>query len=185
MVYNNEAELMDAFRKGEDYAFREIYNKLSKPLQYFVESMGIDRSIAEDIMSNGFLKIYEKRAELESYDHIKRWLYVVVRNEAIDHIRYRNRERRLSHEIAGISDMETGEVDIELLKCAILSNLREAIYDLPKKRQAVIILKFFKQKDTRQIASHLNIGTQTSLNHLTRALQTLKKSMAGKEPKVG
>ncbi len=167
-----------AFRRGDETAFRWVYDRLGKPLYYFAQNIVDSPAEAEDIVANAFEKLFGRsRATMESFDHIKRWLYVIVRNEAIDHLRYKNRNREAHLDLLHSGDREEQRVDLEMLRMNLLQSLQEAIERLPRQRKTILQLYFFEQKTTAEIAEQLQLNSQTVLNHKTRALESLRKTV--------
>src|SRR5579863_8974162 len=105
---NNEDAIMLAFREGDKDAFREIYDRMVRPLTYYVENIIFSPIDAEDIVANAFTKLYNARTGMRSFEHVKRWLYVIVRNESIDYLRLRTRARENQYDIAYL---ESGVVE--------------------------------------------------------------------------
>src|ERR1700733_4202525 len=95
-----------AFRRGEVDAFRDVYDRMVKPLLYFVGRMIDSPPDAEDIVANAFYKLYHKRAQMQHAEHIKRWLYVVVRNESIDLLRNKEKMREVYRDMTYTSVVE-------------------------------------------------------------------------------
>src|ERR1700742_5052779 len=87
LIHSNEEAIMISFREGNKDAFRLVYDQLVRPLSYFVENIIHSQVDAEDIVANAFYKLFHSRASMRSFEHIKRWLYVIVRNESIDYLR--------------------------------------------------------------------------------------------------
>jgi RNA polymerase sigma-70 factor (ECF subfamily) len=175
-LQNNEDAVMVSFREGNKDAFRLIYDQLVRPLTFFVENIIHSQLDAEDIVANAFYKLYHARTALRSYEHVKRWMYVIVRNESIDYLRARTRARENQHDIAYL---ETGVVELvetERLKASLLQDIYAAIEKLPKQRKTILRLYFFEQKSTTEIAELMELSPQTVLNHKTKAIDSLRKS---------
>jgi RNA polymerase sigma-70 factor (family 1) len=169
---------LHAFRRGDEKAFRWVYDRLGKPLYYFAQNIVDSPAEAEDIVANAFVKLCGRSREtMESYEHIKRWLYVIVRNEAIDYLRYKNRSREVHQDLLHSRDKEEQKVDLEMLRMDLLQSLQEAIKKLPKQRKTILQLYFFEQKTTAEIAEQMQLNSQTVLNHKTRALESLRKTV--------
>ncbi len=167
---------MTSFREGSKDAFRLIYDRLVRPLTFFVESIIHSQVDAEDIVANAFYKLYHARTGLHSYEHVKRWMYVTVRNEAIDYLRQRRKVRENQHDI---SYLESGVVEIaetERVKATLLQDVYKEIEKLPKQRKTILRLYFFEQKSTTEIAELLDLSPQTVLNHKTKAINSLRES---------
>jgi RNA polymerase sigma factor (sigma-70 family) len=174
----NEEAIMLAFREGESDAFREVYDRMVRPLTYFVENIIFSTVDAEDIVANAFSKLYNARVGMRSIEHIKRWLYVIVRNEAIDYLRLRARQRESHHEVAYLGTETDDQLETERVKSVMFQNILTEIENLPRQRKAILRLYFFEQKTTSEIAKQLGLNSQTVLNHKAKALESLRKSGA-------
>lgn len=167
---------MVSFREGNKDAFRLIYDQMVRPLTYFVENIIHSQHDAEDIVANAFYKLYHSRTGLRSYEHVKRWLYVIVRNEAIDYLRARTRARENQHDIAYLESGVVEQAETERIKANLLQDIHKEIEKLPKQRKTILRLYFFEQKSTTEIAEQMALSPQTVLNHKTKAIDSLRKS---------
>jgi len=175
-LYTNEEAIMTAFREGNKEAFRIVYDHTVRPLTYFVENIIRNQADAEDIVANGFHKLFHAREDMRTYEHIKRWLYVIVRNEAIDYLRSRTRVRESQQDIAYLESGVDEHVETERVRSILLQDINREIDRLPRQRKTILRLYFFEQKNTTEIAELLQLSPQTVLNHKTKALDSLRKS---------
>jgi RNA polymerase sigma-70 factor (ECF subfamily) len=65
----------------------EIYNKFSKPLLYFILKHVSNKSLAEDLLHEVFIKAYKNIESLEDKSNIQAWLYKIASNTIIDYYR--------------------------------------------------------------------------------------------------
>src|SRR5579872_3577873 len=103
---NDPFDIKD-FREGGEKAFRDAYEHLGKVLLHFAQNLIDSEQDAEDIVGSAFSKLYnnKSRAGFASLVHIRRWLFVTVRNECFDVLRYRARRREVWEEL---THMEKG-----------------------------------------------------------------------------
>jgi RNA polymerase sigma-70 factor (family 1) len=175
-LHNNEEAIMLSFRDGNKEAFRLVYDQMVRPLSYFVENIIQSQVDAEDIVANAFYKLFHARANMRSFEHIKRWLYVIVRNESIDYLRAKTRQKESQYDL---SYLETGieeQAETERVRTVLLQDIHKEIERLPKQRKTILRLYFFEQKNTSEIAEIMHLSPQTVLNHKTKALDALRKS---------
>jgi RNA polymerase sigma-70 factor (ECF subfamily) len=175
-VYDNEDIMMRSFRAGDRDAFNWIYHQMARPLTFFVENIIFSHTDAEDIVANAFYKLVKAREGLKSYEHVKRWLYVIVRNEAIDYLRLRAKQRETSNEVAYLAEDIEAHAETERVKTTLLQSILKEIEKLPRQRRTILRLYFFEQKSTSEIAGIMGINSQTVLNHKAKALESLRKS---------
>jgi RNA polymerase sigma-70 factor (ECF subfamily) len=173
---NNEDAVMMAFRDGDKDAFRAVYDRMVRPLTYFAENIIFSAIDVEDIVANAFSKLYHARSTMRSMEHIKRWLYVIVRNESIDYLRLRTRLRESHSEVAYLGDECAEHHETERVKSELFQNILTEIEKLPRQRKAILRAYFFEQKTTAEIAKQLGLNSQTVLNHKAKALESLRKN---------
>jgi len=176
LLSSNEDAVMVGFKEGNEAAFRAIYASMATPLLYFVENIIHSQVDAEDIVANAFYKLYHAREGLRSVDHIKRWLYVIVRNESIDFLRLRARQMETKYDLAYLEPNADEQLETERVRTVLLQDIRAAIEELPRQRRKILRLYFFEEKSTAEIAEIMQLRPQTVLNHKTKAIDSLRKS---------
>jgi RNA polymerase sigma-70 factor (ECF subfamily) len=127
-------------------------------------------------VANAFYKLFHARAGMKSYEHVKRWLYVIVRNEAIDYLRLKTKQRESRHDLAYLETGIEEQLETERVKAVLFQNILQEIEKLPRQRKAILRLYFFEQKTTSEIAEMMQLNSQTVLNHKAKALESLRKS---------
>jgi RNA polymerase sigma-70 factor (family 1) len=175
-LHNNEEAIMLSFREGNKEAFRMVYDQLVRPLTYFVENIIHSQVDAEDIVANAFYKLFHARTSMRSYEHVKRWLYVIVRNESIDYLRAKTRQQESKHDLAYLESGIEEQAETERVRTVLLQDIHKEIERLPRQRKTILRLYFFEQKNTSEIAEIMQLSPQTVLNHKTKALDALRKS---------
>ena len=176
-ISEDSSFILEDFRSGDPSAFKGVYDRLAKSLIYFVQNIIDNQPDAEDIVASAFLKLYRAKESMQSFEHVKRWLYVIARNESIDHLRFKSRSREVHQDLSYLGEVDEARIDLEMLRSSLLQNLVEAIDKLPRQRKAILRLYFFEHKTTSEIAEQLQLNSQTVLNHKTRALEALRKTV--------
>src|ERR1700755_1765144 len=72
-------------------AYKELFTTLYSPLFLFAKSMVKSKESAEEIVSDVFIRIWEKRRDLEKIENLKVYLYVSIRNAALNHLHLQKR----------------------------------------------------------------------------------------------
>src|SRR5579859_3786781 len=175
-VHGNEEAIIISFREGNKEAFRVVYDRMARPLLYFVENIIHSEPDAEDIVANAFYKLFHSRNGMKSFEHIKRWLYVIVRNEAIDYLRLKTRQRESQNDLAYLDPGVEEHIETERVRTILLQDIHKEIEKLPRQRRIILRLYFFEQKNTSEIAQIMQLSPQTVLNHKTKALDALRRS---------
>lgn len=150
--YRKEKEVnpVSADNNAKEAIYRDYYGKIFA----YVRSHINDRTTAEDITSDVFLKVYEK---LDSFDEAKAsfstWIYTVARNTLTDHYRTRHITEEIPEAFAAPSDIEESVCSSEMLK-----SLAAGLKTLDERERDIIILRFYKGKTLREISASLNIS---------------------------
>src|ERR1700742_791923 len=94
VVLDGDAEgLFDRFRKGDEAAFDILYKQHFRRLFLVIRELVGQEDLAEDVVSNAFIRLFERRGYIREPGQIYPFLFVVARNEAISHLRLLQRQR--------------------------------------------------------------------------------------------
>lgn len=97
-----DVRLMLAFRAGDETALSDLYRRWAGPLLRFLERMVRERSIAEELMQETFLRVHGARDRYSPDARFSTWLFRIARNLALNELgRSRNRLPHLRAEGVG------------------------------------------------------------------------------------
>jgi RNA polymerase sigma-70 factor (family 1) len=166
-----------AFQNGEPQAEEAIFNRLFRALCYYAEKITDHQGQAEDIVAESFIKAFAAREKFEGEPNLKRFLYRIVRNQAINYkLQTQNRSTihdQLKHSLE--SEMEDGEaIDLEQLRAELLAAIYHEVEELPDKCRTIFKMIFVEGLSNEQIATSLNINVQTVRSQKSRAIELLR-----------
>lgn len=158
-----------------DSGFAKLFNELYSPLyQYCLKLVG-NKELAEDIVQEQFVYIWENRERLDRSASIKAYLFTSVKHRSIDHLRkkfFKNKEC-----IENIPDSNLiGELPnpAEILENKELrAIINKALANLPEKCRIILIMKKLGEFTNKEIANKLNISVKTVENQMTIAIKKL------------
>lgn len=128
-----------------------------------------NRSDAEDITQNVFLKYISADKTFRSEEHRKAWLLRVAVNCANDFVTSAHyRHKADLDEFSGGSEEPSYEIEEK-------SEVYYAVQSLPEKYRVPIHLFYYEDMSTAQIAKALGERESTVRSHLTRARKMLKE----------
>jgi RNA polymerase sigma-70 factor (family 1) len=176
----DETYWINALRQGDEQAFHWFFTLHNKSLCYFASKLLQDQLQAEEIVSDCFIKLWERQQNFETADNIKAFLYITCRNSCLKHLR--DLKKKTAHQQMYLSHLETSEESVlyEIIDTEIITILGREIEELPDKCREVFNLIYLEGKKTDEIAVMLNISIQTVRNHKTRAVELLKTSILKK-----
>ena len=132
-----------------------------------------DRSVAEDLAHEAFLKAIEKSEQYHNFGRFEAWLMRINLNNTLDYL------RKQPH-FQSVDDMELcddgTEIEEEALPAADFTEqeILEAVCSLPEKQRAVFNLYVFEKQKHTQIAETLRIGVRSSKRYLSEARAQLQ-----------
>lgn len=166
-------------RRAQEELFRLYYGKmLSVCMRYKA-----DRDSAEEILQEGFIKIFDK---LEAFDYkgsFEGWMRRIMANTAIDNIRKSKKNPLLTDNDEdfrmGAEDpvVEREEVEFTTLKAEMAM---EAINSLSPAYKAVFNLYVMEEYTHKEIAEILGISEGTSKSNLSKAKLNLQRILSEK-----
>src|SRR5438105_8361645 len=98
--------LIVGFKEGNRDAFRLVYQLHHRALYNFVRQLTDDRHEAEDIVADTFVKLWKLKANFETDNNIKAFLYITARNASLNFLRYEKRLNENRRELFYMHDEE-------------------------------------------------------------------------------
>lgn len=183
MKHADPYEMALSFQRGEREGFDYFFNTLYKPLLYFALKIVKDKEIAEDVVSESFIKIWKYHSIFQQHLVIRSWLYSTTKNACLNQL---IQEKRLKKHIDNIStqtEYVQESTESRLIKAETFKELCQYIEQLPPEMKKIYLL--LKEGLTiRQVSDELNISKSTAKNQLGRGLPILRAYFNGwKKPK--
>lgn len=173
--------LLNKAQSGDREAFGLIYDEYSQKIYKFIFFRTSHKEVAEDILSETFVKAWQKISQINSSKALSAWLYQVAKNNIIDYY-------RLKKEFVALEEVEDVLEDAQNLVEALNLSLEQTklldlLSQLPKEQAAVIKYKYLEELENIEIAHIMNKteGAIRVLQH--RAIQHLKELLNNNEKK--
>ncbi len=175
------AKIINGDKKAFDLLFRVLYSRLLSFTLTYVR----DKPIAENMVQDAFLLLWERRETLHPDSNIQAWLLTVVKNNALNHI---NRQKRQVNMEQIYTSRIIGELDLRIssLKAcdpeAMFSNevesiIQKVLESLPEQGRKVIIMSRFDDMSNKEIAEKLGITIKGVEYHITKILKLLRTEL--------
>src|SRR5215469_4602438 len=87
-----EIALVNRLREGDVTAFDDIYDAFNRRLLSFLTRMAKNRSVAEDLLEETWLRLVSASEKLDADTRLGPWLFTVARNQYVSYCRSRARE---------------------------------------------------------------------------------------------
>ena len=172
--YSDNSTLILCLKNGDQKAYSYIIDTHFQKLCVYAYGLSRNSEIAEDIVQNCLLKIWEKRAQLEETLSLKSYLYKMVYNEFVDIYRKNKSLSLLEQKYQQSVESFMVEDDEESFHSAV-NAVRKEIDKLPEKCKVIFILSKKEGLTNAEIAAHLDISIKTVEAQITKAFSILRE----------
>lgn len=179
--------LQNDIAHGDQQAFTSLFRLLYPGLSNFALQYVHSKEIAEEITNDVFIKLWNRREYLTEIDNLSTYLFVSVKNHALNHLKkYSHLHVAVENADGESSLVNRNDPEQQLEWKEISFRLSQAIDSLPD--QCRTVFKLIKEDGFRykEVAEILGISPRTVETQLFRAikkLQSLVKPMAVKSGK--
>lgn len=173
----SEEELSLLCQQGDMQARRTLYERYGGVLMAICLRYLGDRETAEDILHDGFLRIFQsiKQFTYQGEGSLKAWLSRVMVNEALGYLRKKSVQTQQEVLMTEVPDMpDTDEDELSDIPHSVLMKF---ISELPDGYRTVFNLYVFEEKSHKEIAALLGITEHTSSSQFYRAKSLLIKKI--------
>ncbi|HEY8894100.1 MAG TPA: RNA polymerase sigma-70 factor [Niastella sp.] len=167
-------EIVVSLQKGGPDALQLLLKQFYSPLCLFAERLLKDKAASEDIVGESFIKLWHKRADFESLQNIKAFMYITVRNACLNYLKQAKRESLNQKQLAYITGEKEEFVLNEMIRAEVLKEIMHEIDKLPEQCGKVLRLGYLEGLRNQEIADLLHISVHTVKNQKARAIQLLK-----------
>lgn len=175
-VVPSDQELLRFIRKDDRDAFTMLYHRYSARLYQNLLPLVKSPDIAEEIIQELFIRIWEKRASIKIDGNFSAYLYVVGKNLVLDYFRKVSQEKKLQLQLANYLTDDAHNNDLNKERQDAL--LARAIEQLPPQRQRIFRLCKLEGKSYQEVSLQLGISVGTINDHIVKATKAIQKNLS-------
>ncbi|SHL93834.1 RNA polymerase sigma-70 factor [Hymenobacter psychrotolerans] len=145
-------------RRAFEQFFTLYYPRLLKFAHFYVKS----RELAEEVVSDVFFKLWQKRATLPEVKHMDSYLYISIKNQSLNYLQKAENQPAIPLEdLPAYLSVETLTPERTLLVSELQAEIHRAVDKLPP--QCKIIFKLIREDGLKykEVAEILGISTKT------------------------
>lgn len=169
---DRDRALVQAARRGDEAAIREIYEAARGPVLSLIVSLVGDPVQAQDILQTVFFKAFRGLAGFRFRSTLLTWIYRIARNECRNHLKRRRAPAVPLEAIVG-SRFEADRAGGPEAGPAAAETVRTAVLALPFKMREVVVLKYQHDLSYDEMSRVLRCPPGTVASRLNRALAEL------------
>lgn len=174
MKYEGTYNLQKRIADGDEEAFRELFDRYFDRVMQFMYGFTHDRSVAEDLTQELFIKLWCHRDLLPGILSLNAYLYKAARNIAINALRGRGRSVSLSKIVDPKESVLPDDLYYALEKQLLVELTVES---LPERPRQIFRMSRLEGLSNEEIARRLEIAVKTVENHLNIALKRIRYAL--------
>ena len=181
--------LMLAYQGGDARAFEVLLNRHKRPVFNFIFRFVGDRTVAEDLLQDVFLRSIRGAERYQKQAKFTTWLYTIARNLCVDHSRRQKHRRVYSLDtpmdrtpqggatlLDVVSDKAPG-TDRTAESQRMHTRLQGAIDELSAEQREVFVMREFLDMRFKDIADVVGCPENTVKSRMRYALDKLRASL--------
>ncbi len=192
-----DESLMVRYQRGDRQAFTILVRRHQSALYNFAVRLIGAPSAAEEVVQDAFVRVVQNAAEFKHEARFTTWVYTIVRNLCIDHLRKRalRRHPSLVEPSSGKSSSEGGEgpslgertedprasVEREATGRELAVKIAAAVEALPDDQREVFLLREGSNLPFKEIAEITGVPENTVKSRMRYALERLQQALADYE----
>ncbi len=176
-----ESAYIENLKSNNREGFVAIYNKFYTPILYFITRYVKSAELAEEVLADVFVAVWNRRMEFETYDGLRAFLYVAAKNASLNTIRS-NKKYSLLEPISDFEHVLITDKDAfsQMVHVELIQSIFEDVNRLPVKQRDVFNLTYLEDKTVEEISELLNMSATAVYANRSRAIQTLRLSLKAK-----
>lgn len=168
--------------QGDREIFRKVYLGYYDMLYHLCNEYTHNAHIAQEIVQDTFLKLWEIRKEINTETNIGNFLYTIAKNKCLNYLR----DQQTILKVQRSRDFLERQFDIEALQEAgdqwiqfeeLKVLIKSVIEEMPEGIRKAFFLSRYEGLKYKEIAQHLNISVKTVEVRISRALALLRKAL--------
>lgn len=174
----DDSTLLGAVKNGAESAFDELYIRWFERLARFAYTFVLAPDIADEIVQDVFLSLWERRKDIEIRESVSVYLYTAVRNRALKELRRRGIAERAESLIESGAFTVSAQIpelpDEATASSYIQSRIEELLASMPPRRREAMLLRWKHGLSFAEIGQVMGISEDAARMHVTRVQQALE-----------
>jgi RNA polymerase sigma-70 factor, ECF subfamily len=178
MPAENDINLVERFRKGDDSAFNTLVRKYQEQVYLTLRRLLGSHEEAQDLSQEVFLHAYKGLGQFRGEAGFSTWIYRIAVNLGLNALRHRKLRQFFSLDHPGLTITSKSPTPDQVLeRQELMSVIETAIERLPAKQKIVFTLRYFQKLPHAEIAEILDRDVGTIKANYHQALRKLQKAV--------
>lgn len=155
-------------------AFEAVFKTHFKALHRYAFTFVKDSDVAEDMVQNTFVKLWEKSETLHIHTSISAYLYRSVNHECLNYLKHEKVKTAHADHVKHSNSLPESNATSQLQLQELETKLSDSLAKLPEGCRTIFQMSRFESLKYREIAEKLGISVKTVENQMGKALKTLR-----------
>ena len=169
-----DEKLVSLLKKGDEIAFKILYDRYKVQLANNLYVLFRSEDLAEDVIQETYITLWEKRESLESDKSLKSYIFTIAANKAKNIFRRSETDNNIKNQLLAFHSEEYNPILDNIYKHENLIFLENLLNKLTPQQQSVIKLSKIELKSYKEISKILGISEQTVASHIRDAHKKIK-----------
>ena len=169
-----QRELVIRLKQGDEPSFNALYKAYSRPLYLRILKMVRDRAVADELLQELLIRVWDKRHQVDPDKPFKAYIYTIAQNLVYNYFRKVASDKNLIQTLIYHSAGQYLEADTWLENREAADLIKEAINQLPPQRKLVFNLCKIEGKSYEETSRLMGISIATVNSHMSLAFKTIE-----------
>ncbi len=162
----------------DERAFEQVFKKYFKDLHGYACSIVKDEAVAEGIVQNVFLKLWERAENLNFGQAPAPYLYRAVHNESLNHLKHKKVRQAYDAYASKQQVYEKSSATSKVQLSELQQKISVAMNELPQQCRTIFQMSRFREMKYQEIADELGLSVKTVEAQMGKALKVMRKKLA-------
>lgn len=177
MVVDTDHVVIEGCQRGEEAAFRELFESHKDKVYSIALRYAGDPAAAMDITQDTFLKLMDRIGQFRGESSFDSWLYRLVVNSCLDYRRRQKRWMPMVEEFFDTFRAPQATALQDLMKDERQQQVQDVVARLAPEHRVVVVLRYTEGLSYEEIAEILNCSRGTVASRLNRAHKVLERRL--------
>jgi RNA polymerase sigma-70 factor, ECF subfamily len=175
-IPDESKRIAQKIRMGDTKSFKFFYDTHHRQLYRFLIQRKVREEVAQDLIQQAFIWIWEHRSEIDPDKSLKAYLFKIGYTRMLNQVR--DNKKNTDLDVYELDVQTSSQADSDLINSELKQKIDVAIAEMPEKRRAVFEMCYLQELSYKQVAEILDTSVKTVENHMGLALKFLREELA-------
>lgn len=184
-ILEQNIRLKEGIPEAYEGLFKQTFPRMLGYCSLFIH----DRSQANDLVQECFVKLWEKRATIKTSQSVESLLFVMLRNRCLNFLRDQ-KHHLVEKDLHSITESELQHLyqldfigkEEKSLEEKLFETISQSVEKMPEKRKLVFVMAKIEGKKNKEVADKLGISVKAVEKHLHEAKEQIRQELLLKFP---